>query len=104
MAASDPIELVRRRIGERIAHIEARMPRLAPAAILYQMDAIRALAAEHGLTAVEGLAGYGARHAMLPGRVQATRACLARMDEALSSASRADDRETILALLAVRLH
>jgi hypothetical protein len=104
MAAPDPIELARHRIGECIAQIEARMPRLTPAAILHQMDAIRTLAAAHGLTAVEGLAGYGAHHAMLPGRVEATRACLARMDEALSSEGRAADRETILALLAVRLH
>ena len=41
---------------------------------------------------------------MLPGRVQATRACLARMDDALVSGDPAHDRESILALLAVRLH
>lgn len=104
MAAPDPIELVRHRIGECIAEIEARMPRLAPQAISRQMDAIRTMAAEHGLAALEGLADYGAHHAMLPGRVQATRACLARMDDALVSGNRASDRESILALLAVRLH
>lgn len=104
MAAPDPIELIRQRIGECIADLEGRMPRLAPRAICRQMDAIRALAAEHGLAALEGLADYGAHHAMLPGRVQATRACLARMDEALTSGDPAHDRESILALLAVRLH
>ena len=104
MAAPDPIELIRLRIGECIAEIEARMPRLAPQAISRQMDAIRAMAAEHGLAALEGLADYGAHHAMLPGRIQATRACLARMDEALASGDPAHDRESILALLAVRLH
>lgn len=104
MAAPDPIELIRQRIGECIAEIEARMPRLAPRTISRQMDAIRAMAAEHGLAALEGLADYGAHHAMLPGRVQATRACLARMDDALTSGNPANDREAILALLAVRLH
>lgn len=104
MAAPDPIDLIRHRIGECIAEMEARMPRLAPQAISLQMGAIRALAAEHGLAAVEGLADYGQHHALLPGRVQATRACLARMDEALVSGDPAHDRESILALLAVRLH
>ena len=104
MAAPDPLDLIRHRIGECISEIEARMPRLAPRAIWRQMDAIRAMAAEHGLAALEGLADYGAHHAMMPGRVQATRACLAHMDEALVSADPAHDRESILALLAVRLH
>ncbi len=104
MAAPDSIDLIRHRISECIADIEARMPRLAPRAICRQMDAIRAMAAEHGLAALEGLADYGAHHAMLPGRVQATRACLARMDDALTSGNPANDRESILALLAVRLH
>ncbi len=104
MAAPDPLDLIRHRIGECIAEIEARMPRLAPRAICRQMDAIRAMAAEHGLAALEGLADYGAHHAMMPGRVQATRACLAHMDEALVSGDAARDRESILALLAVRLH
>jgi len=104
MAAPDPIDLIRQRIGEHIADIEARMPRLAPHAICRKMDAIRAMAAEHGLAALEGLADYGAHHAMLPGRVQATRACLAHMDEALVSGDPAHDRESILAVLAVRLH
>ena len=104
MAVPDPIELIRQRISECIAQIEARRPRLRAQAISDQMDAIRAMAAQHGLAALEGLADYGAHHAMLPGRIQATRACLARMDEALASGDPAHDRESILALLAVRLH
>ena len=103
MAASDSLNIVRTRIGERIAEIEARMPRLAPHSICKKMDAIRAMAAEHGLAALEGLADYGAHHAMMPGYAQATRACLDHMEEALSSDS-AGDRESILAALAVRLH
>ena len=101
--ASDSLRAARSMICERIAELEARMPRLAPRAISRKMDAIRSMAAEHGLAALEGLADYGARHAMLPGHREATRACLSHMDEALTS-NRAGDRESILAALAVRLH
>ena len=101
--ARDSLNTVRTRIGERIAEIEARMPRIAPASICKKMDAIRAMAAEHGLAALEGLADYGAHHAMMPGYAQATRACLEHMEEALGSEG-ASDRESILAALAIRLH
>lgn len=101
---SDSLNIVRGRIGDRIAEIEQRMPRLAPHAIAQRMDAIRLLAAEHGLVALEGLADYGAHHAMMPGCRNATRACLEHMDEALDSRDSAHDREAILAALAVRLH
>ena len=104
MAALDSLHLVRARIGERIAEIEARMPRLEPQAISSKMDAIRAIAAEHGLAALEGLADYGAHHAMMPGHAQATRACLDHMGAALDSSDPVHDREAILAALAVRLH
>lgn len=104
MAMRDSLNIVRDRIGERIAEIEQRMPRLAPRAISQKMDAIRAMAAEHGLAALEGLADYGAHHAMMPGYAQATRACLEHMGEALVSNDPAHDRESILAALAVRLH
>ncbi len=104
MAALDPLHLVRTRLGERIAEIEQRMPRLDARAISSKMDAIRALAAEHGLSALEGLADYGAHHALMPGCVQATRSCLDHMGAALTSSDPARDRETILAALAVRLH
>lgn len=104
MAAIDSLNIVRSRIGERIAEIEARMPRLAPHTISQKMDAIRAMAAEHGLTALEGLADYARHHAMMPGARQATRAAMEHMAEALTSKDPAHDRETILAALAVRLH
>ena len=104
MPAPDSLTNVRSRIGERIAEIEARMPRLAPQAISQKMDAIRAMAAEHGLAALEGLADFAAHHAMMPGCRAATRACLDHMDEALRSEDAAHDRESILAALAVRLH
>lgn len=103
MAAIESLNIVRSRIGERIAEIEQRVTRLRPVDIAAKMDAIRRLAAEHGLAALEGLADYGAHHAHLPGHRAATRACLEHMDEALAS-NAAGDREAILAALAIRLH
>lgn len=104
MASLDSLNIVRIRIGDRIAEIEERVARLKPVDICARMEAIRAMAAEHGLAALEGLADYGAHHALMPGHVAATRACLEHMDEALMSEDSAHDRESILAALAVRLH
>ncbi len=103
MARPESLYIVRSRIGERIAEIEQRVSRLRPVDICARMAAIRTMAAEHGLAALEGLADYGAHHAMMPGHREATRACLSHMDEALMS-ERPSDREAILAALAVRLH
>lgn len=101
--ASDSLETARALICERIAELEARIPRLAPMAIAKKMDAIRCLAAEQGMAALEGLADYAAHHALMPGHAMTTRACLEHMGEALGSDA-PRDRETILAALAVRLH
>ena len=101
---SDSLNIVRGRIGERIAEIEQRIARLKPVDICARMEAIRSLASEHGLAALEGLADFAAHHALMPGYGQATRACLDHMDEALHSNDAAHDREAILAALAVRLH
>ena len=103
MAAADSLHTARSILCERIAELEARMPRLAPRTISKKMDAIRSMAAENGMAALEGLADYAAHHAMMPGHRQATRACLEHMGEALGS-NTPRDRETILAALAVRLH
>lgn len=103
MAASDSLASARAMISERIANLEARMPRLAPITIAKKMDAIRSLAAAQGMAALEGLADYAAHHALMPGHAMATRACLEHMGEALDSDCQRD-RETILAALAVRLH
>jgi hypothetical protein len=102
----DSLNIVRTRIGERISEIEERVARLKPVDICAKMEAIRSMAAEHGMSALEGLADYGAHHALMPGHVAATRACLEHMDEALTSDAEhaAHDRESILAALAVRLH
>jgi len=104
MASSESLNIVRTRISERIAEIEQRVVRLKPIDIAARMEAIRGLAAEHGLGALEGLADYGAHHAMMPGHIAATRACLEHMDDALTSEDASHDRESILAALAMRLH
>ena len=101
--AEDKLSIARSLIGERIADLEARMPRLAPRAISEKMDAIRAMASEYGLAALEGLADYGAHHAMMPGHARSTQSCLDHMEAALNSQSAAD-RESILAALAMRFH
>ena len=100
----DSLNIVRSRIGARIAEIEDRVARLKPVDICAKMEAIRALAAEHGMAALEGLADYGAHHALMPGHVAATRACLEHMGEAMISDGGVQDRESILAALAIRLH
>ncbi|HVF37808.1 MAG TPA: hypothetical protein VNA29_07705 [Sphingomicrobium sp.] len=104
MAAIESLSIVRARIGERIDEIERRMERLKPIDIAARMEAIRSMAVEHGMAALEGLADYGAHHALMPGHAVATRACLEHMEEALVSQNAAHDRESILAALAVRLH
>jgi hypothetical protein len=67
------------------------------------MDAIRQLAAAHGLAALEGLARSTAQRALLPGHRVAMQCCLEHVDEALQSISDSDCT-TILAACAVRLH
>ena len=104
MAAIDSLNIVRLRLGERIAEIEERVSRLKPVDICAKMEAIRTLAAEHGMAALEGLADYGAHHALMPGHVAATRACLEHMGDAMISDGGVHDRESILAALAIRLH
>ncbi len=104
MSAPDSLNMVRARIGQRINEIERRVARLKPVDICSRMEAIRLMAIEHGLATLEGLADYGAHHALMPGHMTATRACLEHMDDALMSEDPAHDRESILAALAVRLN
>jgi len=101
--AADPLALVRSQIGARIAEIQERGPRLSPLDLHSRMDAIRQMAAEHGMVALEGLARCTAQIALLPGHRVAMRSCLEHIDEAIDSRS-SKDRTTILAALAVRLH
>ena len=101
--ASDPLALVRTEIGDRIAELQRREGRLSPLAVHGRISAIGALAAQHGLAALETLARASARRAMLPGYRIALRSCLESMADALDSREAADSTP-ILAALAVRLH
>ncbi len=52
----DPLALVRGHISRRIEEIHARSDRLSPLDLHTRMDAIREIAAQHGMEALEGLA------------------------------------------------
>ena len=99
----DPLYQVRNELHRRMAMVEAAGTRLSPRALHGQMDAIRAIAAAHGLVALEGLARNSAQRALLPGRRMAMRSCFEHFLEALDSHSE-DDCTSILAAVALRLH
>jgi hypothetical protein len=101
--ATDPLSHVRVQVGLRVAEIRDASRELSPLDLYSRMDAIRRLAAEHGLAALEGLARHSAQLALLPGHRVAMRSCLEHVEAALDSNSE-NDRGTILAALAVRLH
>ena len=101
--AIDPLDHVRTQVGLRIAEIRASGPRLSPLDLYARMDAIRQLAVENGLCALESLARCTAQMALMPGHRIALQSCLEHVDEALDSRSE-HDCATILAALAVRLH
>jgi hypothetical protein len=101
--ASDPLAHVRTQVGLRVADIRNSGQRLSPLDLHARMDAIRQLAVENGLAALESLAHCSAQLALLPGHRIAVQSCLEHVGEALDSHS---DRDctAILAALAVRLH
>jgi hypothetical protein len=101
--ATDALATVRTEVGLRISEIRNAGPRLSPLDLHARMEAIRRLAADHGLAALEGLARCTAQLALLPGHRVATQTCLEHVEEALDSHS-PGDRTAILAALAVRLH
>jgi hypothetical protein len=101
--ATHPLAHVKTQVASRVAEIRNAGPRLSPIDLHARMDAIRQVAVEHGLAALEGLARRSAQIALLPGHRVAVQSCLEHIDEALDS--RADgDCNAILAALAVRLH
>jgi hypothetical protein len=101
--ANDPLATVHKAVGARLAEIRDAGPRLSPLDLHARMDAIRQLAANNGLAALEGLASRSAQMALLPGHRVAVRSCLDHVDDALGSRSEADCN-VILAALALRLH
>lgn len=100
---TDPLANVRHQVGLRVSEIRERGPRISPLDLHSRMEAIRQLAAENGLAALEGLARCSAQLALLPGHRVAMRSCLEHVETALDSRSESDCN-TILAALAVRLH
>jgi hypothetical protein len=101
--ATDPLTVVRNQVAQRVAEIRTAGRRLSPLDLHAKMDAIRQLAADHGLDALEGLARRSAQMALLPGHRVRLSSCLEHVGEALDSSSNGD-RTAILAALAVRLH
>ena len=101
--ATDPLAKVRNDVALRVAEIRDAGPRLSPLDLHARMEAIRHVAAIHGLAALEGLARQSAQLALLPGHRVSMQSCLEHVDEALDSDSDGDGT-AILAALAVRLH
>ena len=101
--ASDALDMIRAQIGAQVAEIQRLAMRLSPLDLHSRMDAIREVAAAHGLTAMESLARSTAQRALLPGHRVTMPSCLEHMGEALDS-DRPADCTAILAALAVRLH
>ena len=101
--ATDPLAHVRMQVGLRVAEIRDAGPRISPMTLHARMDAIRQLAAEHGLGALESLARRTAQLALLPGHRVSMKSCLEHVEEAFDCHS---DRDctAMLAALAVRLH
>lgn len=82
---------------------DQRHGHLSPLDLHARMDAIRQIAANHGMAALEGLARCSAQLALLPGHRVAIHNCLEHIDDAFDSRS-PKDCTTILAALAARLH
>ena len=101
--AKDPLAQVRTQVASRVAEIRNAGPKLSPLALHARMDAIRQLASDHGLGALETLARRTAQLALLPGHRVSMQSCLDHVDEALDCHS---DRDctAMLAALAIRLH
>jgi hypothetical protein len=101
--ATDPLAHIRTQVGLRVAEIRDAGPRLSPLALHTRMDAIRKLAAENGLAALESLARRTAQLALLPGHRVSMKSCLEHVEEAFDCRS---DRDctAMLAALALRIH
>jgi hypothetical protein len=100
--ASQNVDHVRTQVGLRIAEIREKGSRLSPLDIYARMDAIRQLAVDHGLDALESLARCSAQMALLPGHRVTLRSCLEHVEEAFDCRSE-HDCTAMLAALAIRL-
>ncbi|MEO6433009.1 MAG: hypothetical protein ABIO29_03395 [Sphingomicrobium sp.] len=102
MSGTD-LSLTRRQIDEQIAEVRSNMPRLSPIDLHVRMDAIRALACECGVPALESLARTTSQLALLPGHRVAMTCALEHVEEAFACRSE-QDTTAMLAALALRLH
>lgn len=100
--ASQNVDHVRTQVGLRIAEIRENGSRLSPLDMYARMDAIRQLAVDHGLDALESLARCSAQMALLPGHRVTLRSCLEHVEEAFDCRSE-HDCTAMLAALAIRL-
>jgi len=100
---TDALTQARARIGQRVAEIHERGPRLSPLDLHARMDEIRQIASANGMRALEELARCSSQLALLPGHRVAMRTCLEHVDDAIGSSSESDCT-AILAALASRLH
>ena len=97
------LEILRLRVGERVAEVQQGLKHLSPLDLYARMDSIRQLAAENGLVALEGLARHSAQLALLPGHRIAMTTAIEHVDEAFACSSE-QDTTAMLAALALRLH
>ena len=87
--ATDPLDCVRAQVGLRLSEIRQAATSLSPLDLYARMDAIRQLAAEHGLAALESLSRYSSQLALLPGHRMAMQSCLERPRTRSTAARRA---------------
>jgi hypothetical protein len=93
---------VRSQVSTRIAEIRDAGPRISPLTLYSRMDAIRQIAHDHGLAALESLAKRTAQLALLPGHRVSMQSCLEHVEEAFDCNSE-HDTTAMLAALAVRI-
>ena len=99
---ADQLAHLRTQVASRIAEIRDAGPRISPLALYSRMDAIRQIAADHGLAALESLAHRTAQLALLPGHRISMQSCLEHVEEAFDCHGEADCT-AMLAALAVRI-
>ena len=100
---SETLNGLSRDLRKRLADLSGRAHRLSPLDIHARMDAIRDLAGRDGLSGLEELARCSAQLALLPGCRVATAECLSHVGDALAASS-PQQRQAVLAAVAVRLH
>ena len=99
---TEQLAQVKTQVASRIAEIRDAGPRISPLTLYARMDAIRQLAADHGLAALESLAKRTAQLALLPGHRVSMQSCFEHVEEAFDCHSDGECT-AMLAALAVRI-